>query len=89
MTQEVTITSVPDLLDHFNKVLTAYTAQVPEIEATGLRLQILIALATHTLVLHVQDPVAFAENLFFPKMLETVKAASQFVQLHEVGGLPN
>lgn len=89
MTKEVTISSVPDLISHFDDVLTQFTEELPGNEALDLRFKVLVVLTTQILVLNAPNPLFIAENVFFPTVRSAIKAAEQFAELCKAGGLPN
>lgn len=89
MTEEVTISSIPELISHFDDVLTQFTAELPGDEALDLRLKVLVLLTTQTLVLNAPNPLFVAENVFFPTVRSAIKAAEQFAKLCAAGGPPN
>ncbi len=88
MTKEVTISSLPDPISHFDDVLTQFTTELPGDEALDLRFKVLVVLITHTLVLNTHNPLFIAENILFPTVRSAIKAGEQFAKLCEAGGLP-
>lgn len=89
MTEEVTISSIPELISHFDDVLTQFTAELPGDEALNFRFQILVVLITQTLVLNAPNPLFVAENILFPTVRSAIEAGEQFAKLCKAGGLPN
>jgi len=89
MTKEVTISSLPDLISHFDDVLTQFTAELPGNEDLDLRFKVLVVLTTQTLVLNTHNPLFVAENILFPTVRSAIEAGEQFAKLCKAGGLPN
>lgn len=89
MIKEVTISSLPDLISHFDDVLTQFTAELPGNEDLDLRFKVLVVLTTQTLVLNTHNPLFVAENILFPTVRSAIEAGEQFAKLCKAGGLPN
>ena len=89
MIKEVTISSLPDLISHFDDVLTQFTAELPGNEDLDLRFKVLLVLITQTLVLNTHNPPFVAENILFPTVRSAIEAGEQFAKLCKAGGLPN
>lgn len=89
MIKEVTISALPDLISHFDDVLTQFTAELPGNEDLDLRFKVLVVLTTQTLVLNTHNPLFVAENILFPTVRSAIEAGEQFAKLCKAGGLPN
>lgn len=89
MIKEVTISSLPDLISHFDDVLTQFTAELPGNEDLDLRFKVLVVLITQTLVLNTHNPLFVAENILFPTVRSAIEAGEQSAKLCKAGGLPN